>query len=365
VDGASYDRHRFEGTLVTLLENHGYAVIVTDRSQTKPITDSFLVDYDELWILSTNVPLLAQFDSSEIQTILGFRTHGNGLLIMADHYDPGEDYQDDANQISMPLGITFFGNASQNGGIVPAFVVHPLFESVDTISSVDVVGKIKRSSDNGVEIVATYNGDSLIAILDDGRGRVVFDVSFVRLLDDCCLWVGQTAQYVRNIADWLMGITVPLNVDSVRTPVAFNWQTSLAPYPNDTVGYDLYLSRSIVFNPDSTIVYDSLLDTTFTDSLDIKLWYWKVKAYDTWGAVRWSDQTWSFYVYKCGDSNGDGKVTVSDIVYDINYLFKGGSPPAPFKAGDATCDSKVTVADVIFKVSYLFKGGPLPCHQCP
>ena len=146
----------------------------------------------------------------------------------------------------------------------------------------------------------------------------------------------------------------------------FNWESSIDPDPNDTVRYGLYLSRSIVFNRDSTIIIDSLSDTTYArDSLNTKNWYWKVKAYDQLGAARWSNQTWSFYVYKCGDSNGDGKVTVSDIVYDINYLFKGGSPPAPFKAGDATCDSKVNVADVIFKISYLFKSGPPPCHQCP
>jgi len=158
----------------------------------------------------------------------------------------------------------------------------------------------------------------------------------------------------------------PLNYDSLKTPVVFNWESSIDPDPNDTIRYDLYLSRSAVFNPDSTIIIDSLSDTSYTrDSLDTKNWYWKVKAYDQLGVTRLSNQTWSFYVYKCGDSNVDGKVTVSDIVYDINYLFKGGSPSAPFKAGDATCDSKVTVADVIFKISYLFKGGPPPCHQCP
>jgi len=157
----------------------------------------------------------------------------------------------------------------------------------------------------------------------------------------------------------------PMNNDSVKTPVTLNWQTSIAFNPNDTVRYDLYLSRSIVFAPESTIVYDSLLDTTFTDSLDLKLWYWKVKAYDKWGAARWSNQTWSFYVYKCGDCNGDGKITVSDVVCEINYLFKGGSAPVPLIAGDVNCDGKETVSDVVYKINYLFKGGNKPCQDCP
>ncbi|MDP3025232.1 MAG: SBBP repeat-containing protein [candidate division Zixibacteria bacterium] len=61
-----------------------------------------------------------------------------------------------------------------------------------------------------------------------------------------------------------------------------------------------------------------------------------------------------------GDANQDKKVTISDIVYLISYLFKGGPPPYPFASGDCNCDGTVTISDVIFLVSYLFKGGPKP-----
>jgi hypothetical protein len=158
----------------------------------------------------------------------------------------------------------------------------------------------------------------------------------------------------------------PKDLDSIKTPVNFIWHASTVPRPGDTIHYALYLSRSIVFNPDSTIVHDSLLDTTFTaDTLDIKLWYWKVKAYDKSGAVTWSDQTWSFYVYLCGDDNGDGKITVSDVIHEINYQFKGGHAPVPLTAGDVNCDGKNSVSDVVYKINYLFKGGPNPCQGCP
>lgn len=65
-------------------------------------------------------------------------------------------------------------------------------------------------------------------------------------------------------------------------------------------------------------------------------------------------------VVKCGDANGDGKVTVSDVVYLINYLFKGGPGPIPWEAGEANCDGKITVSDVVYLINYLFKGGPPP-----
>lgn len=61
-----------------------------------------------------------------------------------------------------------------------------------------------------------------------------------------------------------------------------------------------------------------------------------------------------------GDANGDKKVTVSDVIYLINYLFKGGPTPVPLEAGDANCDGKTTVSDVVYLINYLFKGGPPP-----
>jgi hypothetical protein len=62
-----------------------------------------------------------------------------------------------------------------------------------------------------------------------------------------------------------------------------------------------------------------------------------------------------------GDANKDGSVSVSDIVYLINYLFKGGPAPNPIiQVGDANCDGKVSVSDVVYLINYLFKGGPEP-----
>lgn len=67
--------------------------------------------------------------------------------------------------------------------------------------------------------------------------------------------------------------------------------------------------------------------------------------------------------YLCGDPQRDGKTSLSDIVYLVNYLFKGGPPPlcSPYTAcGDAQGDGKVTVSDVVYTINYLFKYGPPP-----
>jgi hypothetical protein len=64
-----------------------------------------------------------------------------------------------------------------------------------------------------------------------------------------------------------------------------------------------------------------------------------------------------------GDANGDGVTDVADVMYLVNYLFIGGSPPDPMEAGDANCDGEVDVADVMYLINYLFIGGSPP--GCP
>ncbi|MDH4222649.1 MAG: dockerin type I repeat-containing protein [candidate division Zixibacteria bacterium] len=58
-----------------------------------------------------------------------------------------------------------------------------------------------------------------------------------------------------------------------------------------------------------------------------------------------------------GDVNQDGGASVSDVVYLINYLFKGGTPPAHLPSGDVNLDCDVTISDVIYLINFLFKGG--------
>jgi hypothetical protein len=82
----------------------------------------------------------------------------------------------------------------------------------------------------------------------------------------------------------------------------------------------------------------------------------------SWGTGTGLDYATIKYVqFLRGDANKDIKVTVSDIVFLVSYLFKHGSPPNPIQSGDANCDGKVNVADIVYLVSYLFKHGPQPC----
>lgn len=63
---------------------------------------------------------------------------------------------------------------------------------------------------------------------------------------------------------------------------------------------------------------------------------------------------------KAGDANSNLTVESGDVVYLVNYLFKGGPPPNPMWKGDASGDCQVTISDTVYLVAYLFKGGSSP-----
>lgn len=69
-------------------------------------------------------------------------------------------------------------------------------------------------------------------------------------------------------------------------------------------------------------------------------------------------------LYATGDVNGDGNISIADIVYLINYLFKMGPAPYIQWKADANGDCKVSVADVVYLINFLFKGGDPPKKGC-
>jgi hypothetical protein len=126
--------------------------------------------------------------------------------------------------------------------------------------------------------------------------------------------------------------------DSSGTPIDSNY---LVPNP----AYTSFVQSYPAVACDSSKIYFTWMDTR------------RAKSYDIYAKV--ADWNWSNYI--CGDVTGDGVVNSADIVYLINYLFKGGPAPDPIQAGDVNVDGVINSADVVYLINYLFKGGPAPC----
>lgn len=66
----------------------------------------------------------------------------------------------------------------------------------------------------------------------------------------------------------------------------------------------------------------------------------------------------------CGDADGDGDVTVADVVFLKEYYFNPAAPwPVPLQAGDPDCSGFISLADIVYLADYLYRDGEEPC--CP
>jgi len=247
--GSGYPKSNFDTDVINILNNAGYSVTVTDRVTTPNIDASLLSSYGQLWLVQGDLDVTGCFLPAEIDSIFNFKNAGNGLLLMTDH----SAYQCDINQIANQLGVSFYGTLSCSGLITPTFTAHPLSNGVSTIISSTDDGIINPGS--SATVVATYLGYNLIAIKDDGTGRVVFDAAWVRIEDNYIL-MGDTSKYVVNVADWLAGSSgVNHNPNMPSNPSPANHVTGIDinadlswtggdPDSGDTVTYDIYFGTS-------------------------------------------------------------------------------------------------------------------------
>jgi hypothetical protein len=71
-----------------------------------------------------------------------------------------------------------------------------------------------------------------------------------------------------------------------------------------------------------------------------------------------------FPSYEFGDATGDGVADVADIVFVINYLYRGGEAPSPYGRGDVNRSCLIDIADVVYMLNYLFRHGDPPLKGC-
>ncbi len=65
----------------------------------------------------------------------------------------------------------------------------------------------------------------------------------------------------------------------------------------------------------------------------------------------------------CGDPTGDGSVNILDIIYLVNYKYKGGPAPYPWSDSDVDSNGSINILDIVYLINFKYKGGPAP--NCP
>lgn len=68
-----------------------------------------------------------------------------------------------------------------------------------------------------------------------------------------------------------------------------------------------------------------------------------------------------------GDCNGDGSISLADVVYLARYVLQGGSASRPMESGavndiNAVCDNQISLVDAVYLANYVLKGGSSPCN---
>ncbi len=64
--------------------------------------------------------------------------------------------------------------------------------------------------------------------------------------------------------------------------------------------------------------------------------------------------------FRRGDADGNGQVNLTDAIFTLNALFKGGPQWPCQDAGDADDNGVLNLTDAVFTLNYLFRGSGLP-----
>ena len=61
-----------------------------------------------------------------------------------------------------------------------------------------------------------------------------------------------------------------------------------------------------------------------------------------------------------GDVNYDGKISVLDLVFLIDFIWRGGSGSVTVQSSDTNFDYKIDTKDFTYLIDFMFRGGPAP-----
>lgn len=65
-----------------------------------------------------------------------------------------------------------------------------------------------------------------------------------------------------------------------------------------------------------------------------------------------------------GDLNADGNVNLVDLMIEVDVVFSGMFPPTGYKNADVNASCICDVLDIVYMIDYIYRGGPAPVEGC-
>ncbi len=192
-------------------------------------------------------------------------------------------------------------------------------------------------------------------------GRGIYDSSFIEVIS-----ITPDSEVVVQIS----GLEIPAG-DSVTLTLTADQQVQVDNF-GAAAEYDL-LIQIVSPTVDAKFYHEALAISASTSHLITPDWRIQndsvVIAVDTSMTGSFKDSTITIsnsglIAFVCGDADASEIITISDVVFLINYIFGGGPAPNPVFRGDADCNGIVTISDAVYLINYIFGGGAVPCAAC-
>lgn len=128
---------------------------------------------------------------------------------------------------------------------------------------------------------------------------------------------------------------------------------------NGNDGYPELLAENIAFK-DSSVAWWAVTGPD-ADSCKLKIVASDVAANQCDGFSQ-SDDIFSICSWLVGDADGSGSISMTDVVYIIDFIFGDGPYPTPHPvgSGDADGNFRVSNTDAVYIINWIMGGGPPP-----
>lgn len=165
-----------------------------------------------------------------------------------------------------------------------------------------------------------------------------------------------------NSGGWVRGAFSLNSWAGAEILIRFRYRTDASTNNGGFYVDDIY--PSVTFQQ-SQVISDTLTGNSYNiNGKTNGTYYYKVRAQDQQNQLSyWSNQeNVTVTILTVGDVNKDGLINLSDIIFLVNYIYKGGPAPNPQYLGNVNGDAGVNLGDIIYLVNFVFKGGPPPVN---